>query len=376
MSSQTIQWLKKWGFKNLVLLYVFGPVAGVVVAAYLSWQRYVFPLDIALLLGMYFFTSLGVTIGYHRMLTHDGFKTHPVIKAFFLIMGVMAMAGSPLSWAATHIKHHAHSDHDGDPHSPLEGFWHAHFGWILDNEYFRDPGTYADHLRQDPVVMFVNRTTLFWSLVSFAIPFAIGGWTGLVWGGGVRVFLTNHITWGVNSICHTFGKRAFETTDESRNNWFIGILAMGEGWHNNHHAFPNNAFHGMKWYQFDMSGIIIRFLERIGLVWEVQRVGKQTLEAHKQRGVSMHENISALKEELGRFIDDVRSEMDAMVDRLPPQKVAAVRYAHEQTIQRLSDIQLHMARRRNMKKAAIEKRRQEVAELFEIAKQRIEMTKV
>lgn len=373
MKDSTKRWLKKWAFKNLVLLYVFGPLAGVVAAAYLTWEQYVFPTDIALLLVMYFFTSLGVTIGYHRMLTHDGFKTHPIIKAFFLIMGVMAMAGAPISWAATHIKHHAHSDHDGDPHSPLEGFWHAHFGWILDNEYFRDPGQYADHLRQDPVVMFVNRTTLFWSLLSFVIPFAIGGWTGLVWGGGVRVFLTNHVTWGVNSICHTFGKRAFETTDESRNNWIIGLLAMGEGWHNNHHAFPNNAFHGMKWYQFDMSGIIIRVLEKTGLAWDVHRVGKKTLEAHTERGALMHKSIAELKEELGHFIDNARAEMDAMILRLPQQKVAAIRFAHEKNMKRLADIQLHLAKRRNMKRAAIERRREEVAQLLEIAKQQVAM---
>ena len=373
MNPERKEWLQKWGYKCLILLYVFGPMAGVFVAMWLLWEQYVFWTDVWLLLSMYLATSLGVTIGYHRMLTHDGFTCPDWLRGLFLILGVMAMAGPPFGWAATHIKHHAHSDHDGDPHSPLEGFWHAHFGWILLGESFRAQDGYADHLKGDPVVMFVNRTALFWSLLSFAIPFAIGGWTGFVWGGGVRVFLQNHATWGVNSICHTFGKREFETTDESRNNWFIGLVALGEGWHNNHHAFPNNAFHGLRWYQFDLSGLVIRILEKVGLVWDVQRVGQEVLEAHKIRGMNMHASISELKRELGEFIDASRHELDSMMLKLSPKQVSAMRLAHEQTMKRFAEIQLHLEKRRNMKKAAIESRRKEVAHLLAIAKQRMEM---
>lgn len=265
--------------KARIIFLVTLPLLGTAVAFALLWQRYVFPSDIALLAVFYVLTALGITIGYHRMLTHDGFKAPAAVRAFFLILGCMAFEGAPDEWAAAHIKHHAHSDKEGDPHSPLEGFWHSHMGWLFALRNFPDVKMYAPHLREDPVVRFVSRNVLVWMGLSLLLPFLIGGWTGLVWGGLVRIFLVNHITWSVNSVCHTFGKRVFETHDESRNEWVVGLLGLGEGWHNNHHAFPRNAFHGMRWWQFDLSGYIIRALESIGLIWNVQRVRPEAMEA-------------------------------------------------------------------------------------------------
>jgi stearoyl-CoA desaturase (delta-9 desaturase) len=183
----------------------------------------------------------------------------------------MAVEGPAIEWASTHIKHHAHADQEGDPHSPVEGFFHAHLGWMFKDP---DPNTalYGRHLLHDPLVVFVNRTSVLWVALSLLIPFLIGGWTGLLWGGLVRIFLTHHVTWSVNSVCHTFGKRAFETPDQSHNEWLVGLLAFGEGWHNNHHAFPRSAFHGLRWWQLDLSGSIIWVLERCGLAKEVYRV--------------------------------------------------------------------------------------------------------
>ena len=257
--------------KIVMLVVVVLPFLATLFAIWLLWQRVVNWTDIALLIAFNVLAGLGVTVGYHRMLTHRSFQPHPVVKFIFLVLGSMAVEGPALEWAATHIKHHAHSDREGDPHSPVEGFWHAHMGWMF-NRSFADPNVYCRNLVKDPIVVFVSRTFIIWVILSLAIPFAIGGWTGLLWGGLVRIFFTHHITWSVNSVCHTFGKREFETRDQSRNEWIVGLLGLGEGWHNNHHAFPRSAFHGLHWWQFDLSGYVIWTLERVGLVRDVYRV--------------------------------------------------------------------------------------------------------
>jgi stearoyl-CoA desaturase (Delta-9 desaturase) len=257
--------------KLIVLAVVIIPFLATIVAIVLLWKRAVQWSDLVLLATMYTLVVLGVTVGYHRMLTHRSFRPHPVVKCILLILGSMSLEGSALEWAATHIKHHAHADRPGDPHSPLEGFFHAHLGWLF-HDRDADPHVYCRNLVADPVVVFVSRTFLLWVVLSFVIPFAIGGWTGLLWGGLVRVFLTHHVTWSVNSVCHLFGKREFETNDQSRNEWIVGLLAFGEGWHNNHHAFPRSAFHGLYWWQFDLSGYLIRLLERLSLVHDVYRI--------------------------------------------------------------------------------------------------------
>ena len=256
--------------KGSVLVVVIVPLLTTVLALGLLWKRAVHWSDLALLATMYTLVALGVTVGFHRMLTHRSFQPHPVVKLVLLILGSMAFEGPALAWAATHIKHHAQADREGDPHSPVDGFFHAHIGWLFAET--PDPQVYCRHLLKDPTVVFVSRTFWLWSMLSLLIPFAIGGWTGLLWGGLVRMFLTHHVTWSVNSVCHTFGKREFETNDRSHNEWIVGLLAFGEGWHNNHHAFPRSAFHGLHWWQFDLSGYLIWTLERLGLAREVYRI--------------------------------------------------------------------------------------------------------
>lgn len=256
--------------KILVFIGVVAPLIATLYAITRLWQRYVTWSDIVLMLVFYVISGLGITIGFHRMLTHKSFETSKFVKALFLIMGCMAWEGNPITWASTHIKHHAHSDQEDDPHSPLVSLWHAHVGWIFTE--VADPETYGSWLRKDPVIVWVDKTWWMWGLLGMLIPFAIGGWSGLLWGGAVRMFITHHITWSVNSVCHTFGKRPFRTKDASRNNWLVGLLAFGEGWHNNHHAFPRSAFHGMEWWQFDLSSMIIRTLESAKIVWNVHRI--------------------------------------------------------------------------------------------------------
>ncbi|MBO0777856.1 MAG: acyl-CoA desaturase [Ktedonobacteraceae bacterium] len=258
-------------YKATVLVAVIGPLIATIYAISLLWQRAVSWPDIVLLLSMYTVTALGVTMGFHRMLTHRSFRPHPIVKFILLVFGSMALEGPAIEWAATHIKHHSLADREGDPHSPVEGFFHAHIGWMF-KDRMADPNVYCRNLVKDPMIVFVSRTFFLWTALSLLIPFAIGGWTGLLWGGLVRIFLTHHVTWSVNSICHTFGRRDFETIDQSRNEWIVGLLAFGEGWHNNHHAFPRSAFHGLRWWQFDLSGYVIWLLERVGLVREVYRI--------------------------------------------------------------------------------------------------------
>jgi stearoyl-CoA desaturase (Delta-9 desaturase) len=278
--------------KLILLALVWLPIIGVVSAIALLWNRWVNWVDLALFLAMYTVCAFGITLGFHRMLTHKAFQAHPWLKTFFLISGSMAMQGPALHWAATHIQHHANSDEEDDPHSPLKSLWHAHVGWILNN-FKPDIQKYAGAMLKDPIIVFIHNTFWLWVFAGLALPALIGAgaaylmgqsvWfgalTGLIWGGFVRLFFNQHITWAVNSICHTFGSRQFETTDESRNNFLFGILAMGEGWHNNHHAFPRSARHGMSWKQPDPSAWAIWIMEKLGLIGDVVLISRKRIEA-------------------------------------------------------------------------------------------------
>jgi len=256
------------------------PLVAVIVAAVMTWERLTTWRDIAILAGMYVLAGLGITVGFHRMLTHRSFEAHPAARFVLLALGSMAGLSGPIRWAAIHIQHHAHSDDDGDPHTPLKGLFHAHMGWFLAG-FDDDPQTYGSWLHNDPLVRFFERTFWCWAALGFIIPYLLGGWTGVLWGGWVRVFLAHHVTFSVNSICHTFGQAPFETGDRSRNQWLVGLLAFGEGWHNNHHAFPRSAFHGLRWWQIDLSAYLIVGLERIGLAWNVYRVAPTAQETRR-----------------------------------------------------------------------------------------------
>ena len=356
--------------KTLIITLVVLPLLGTLTAIYYTWNQYVFWQDIAILLGMYAVTTMGVTIGYHRMLTHKGFDAPEWLRGLVLICGAMAYEGQPLSWTATHIKHHAHSDEEGDPHSPLDGFWHAHFGWLFSLNNFPKVKEYAPQLLEDKTAVWVDTYTLIWMGLALAIPFALGGWTGLIWGGAVRIFLTTHITWSVNSVCHTFGKRDFETTDASRNNWLIGLLGFGEGWHNNHHAFPNSAFHGLKWYQFDMSGIVIRTLEVVGLIWNVERVSEAAFIAQKQRVETMREAATRIRKDMYRRIANAKKELfESLEQRLDQtineRELLTATKQCEHAAARLEEIQKRIARAKNLKRQKILAYQREVGELIQ-----------
>jgi stearoyl-CoA desaturase (Delta-9 desaturase) len=246
-------------YKVVLLVWAIGPLVGTVWAMVLLWQEWISWTDLTLFIVFYFLTGMGITAGFHRLLTHSSFETPAPVRATFLILGSMAGQGKPIDWASNHLKHHAFSDKEGDPHSPVEGLWHAHMGWFFSGEP-ADRERYGKKWENDRVIQFVDRTAEVWLVLGLVIPFLIGGWSGFIWGGLVRFAFLNHATFAVNSICHAFGARPFDTKDESRNNWFIAFLTFGEGWHNNHHAFPAMAYHGMSWRQFDPTAVIIKLL--------------------------------------------------------------------------------------------------------------------
>jgi stearoyl-CoA desaturase (delta-9 desaturase) len=258
------------------------PVLGVAAAGVLLWGRGFGWLELGLLAVMYLLSGLGVTVGFHRLFTHKAFQTTRPVRAVLGVLGSMAFEGPLLSWVARHRLHHQHSDGPDDPHSPhgrggLRGFFHAHVGWA----FAPDPADlerYAGDLARDPLLRAVSALFPLWAGLGLAVPAAIGyaadGWpgalAGFVWGGLVRVFLIHHATWSVNSVCHLWGSRPYRADDESRNNVVVGVMALGEGWHNNHHAFPSSARHGLAWWQLDVSYVLIRAMAVCGLAWRVR----------------------------------------------------------------------------------------------------------
>jgi stearoyl-CoA desaturase (Delta-9 desaturase) len=264
------------------------PLFAVVLGMWRLWGEWIGWPELTLFVVLFTLPGIGVTVGYHRLLSHRSFETGPVTKASLLALGAMSIPSRPIDFAATHLEHHANSDREGDPHSPLDGFLHAHAGWLLDIRRPRARDRYCRHLLKDPAVMFVERTAFLWfGLGFFVIPFAVAGWNGFLWGGLVRMGFGNHLAYAVNSICHKFGSRPFDTGDESRNNFMMGVLAFGEGWHNNHHAFPASAYHGMGWRQPDLSGLVIRLLVRCGLAWNVKEPSPRLLVRKRRVPVSV-----------------------------------------------------------------------------------------
>jgi stearoyl-CoA desaturase (delta-9 desaturase) len=268
------------------------PFVATVVGAALLWNRLVRPADLAIAAAMYLLTAAGVTVGFHRLLTHRSFQTAKPLEYLFAVLGSMAVQGPTIAWVADHRKHHAHTDEDGDPHSPhvgcgdgvrgvLAGLWHAHTGWLLSTQGRADWKLYARDLCEDPGMRVVNRSFVPLVALGLALPavagYLVGGTlvgaaTGLLWGGLVRVFFVHHVTWSVNSVCHFVGSRRFDTDDRSTNVFWLALPSLGESWHHNHHAFPRSAVHGLRRWELDPSALIIGAMERLGLARNVVRI--------------------------------------------------------------------------------------------------------
>jgi stearoyl-CoA desaturase (delta-9 desaturase) len=272
----------------LNLTAVILPLVGFVAVIALLWGRGFSWVDCNLLLGMYLLTAVGITVGYHRLFTHRAFETNRIVQFVLAVLGSMAVEGPLLKWVAIHRLHHQHSDTHDDPHSPhvqgdsllgmLRGLWHAHVGWFFEPDPPNLPH-YVKDLQQSGVLRTASSLFPLWVTLGLLVPAVLGGlltgtWlgalTGLLWGGLARIFLVHHVTWSINSICHLWGGQPYRTGDDSRNNVVFGILGLGEGWHNNHHAFPTSARFGLRWWQIDLGYWFICVLAWLGLASRVK----------------------------------------------------------------------------------------------------------
>jgi stearoyl-CoA desaturase (delta-9 desaturase) len=271
------------------------PALALVWAIHSAWGGALRWHDLVVFAITYLLTGIGITVGFHRLLTHRSFATYPLARGVLAALGSAAAEGPVIEWVAQHRQHHAFSDQDGDPHSPhtghasgwrcaARGLLHAHLGWVFGMDGVASERRYAPDLLADPVVGFVDRTFLVWVLAGLALPFGLGmalsgtvsgGLTGLLWGGVVRIFCLHHATFSINSLCHFFGAKPYETGDESRNLAWLALPTLGEAWHNNHHAFPTSARHGLGRWQLDPSAAVIGLLERAGLAWDVVRISPE-----------------------------------------------------------------------------------------------------
>jgi stearoyl-CoA desaturase (Delta-9 desaturase) len=277
------------------------PFLAFIAAIVLLWNRIVDWSDLALFAVMYVLTGLGITVGFHRLLTHRSFQTHKATEYVFATLGSMAVQGPVIAWVADHRKHHAHTDEEGDPHSPhvgrgdgvigaLRGLWYAHMGWLFDAHGRAEAERYARDLVEDRGMRFLSRWFLGVAALGLLIPAGLGylldgtlkgALTGLLWGGFVRIFMLHHVTWSINSVCHFFGRRRFAIEDQSTNVFWLALPSFGESWPHNHHAFPRSAVHGLKWWEIDTTAVVIRTLKRLGLAWNVVEISPER-QAEKQ----------------------------------------------------------------------------------------------
>jgi stearoyl-CoA desaturase (delta-9 desaturase) len=281
--------------RNFNLVGVVVPLLGLLVAILTLWGTLVDWSDIALLAGFYVISGFGITLGFHRLLTHRSFATYKPVEYALAIAGSMAVQGPVMSWVADHRKHHAHTDQEGDPHSPhvgqgdgwrgaVHGLWYAHMGWLFDRAGQAAWQKYARELYEDPGMQRINRLFPLWVLLGIAIPFGVGfavdgtlagALTAALWGGLVRIALLHHVTWSINSVCHFFGRRRFALEDHSTNVAWLSLLSLGESWHHNHHAFPRSAVHGLRWWEVDPTAWLIRAMRRARLAWNVVEISPE-----------------------------------------------------------------------------------------------------
>jgi stearoyl-CoA desaturase (delta-9 desaturase) len=257
-----------WGNAIFLLITHIGAIAALF---FWSWQALVCAVILYWVAG-----SLGIGMGFHRLITHRGYRVPKIVEYLLVTCGTLAIEGGPIQWTTTHRIHHAHTDRQGDPHTPREGGWWAHIGWILQGTAQNHDQAvlerYASDLIRDRYYVLLNRF-YFVPLIGLGIALLLfGGWGVMLWGIFLRVTLGLHATWLVNSATHIWGKRRFETSEDSRNSWWVALLTFGEGWHNNHHAYPTSARHGLKWYEVDFNWWGIRLLQLVGLARSIKRV--------------------------------------------------------------------------------------------------------
>ncbi|QSB07072.1 acyl-CoA desaturase [Natronoglycomyces albus] len=299
------------GHQSLVYIFLIGPMIALAAAVPFAWTTGLLGVtDIVLALVFFFVTGHGVTLAYHRMLTHGSFKANRPLKIFITILGSMAVQGNPIGWVADHRRHHAFSDKEGDPHSPwlfgtspwaiTKGFWHSHMGWMFQRNNTTNVQRYCPDLLRDKDLVRVSSLFWLWTILTFLLPAVLGGlitmsWMGALtaffWAGLVRVSVLHHTTWATNSICHMVGERPFKARDKAANVWPLAIASFGESWHNLHHADPTSARHGVLKGQIDTTARLIWIFEKFGWATDVkwpseERIKKLTIERDEARAAA------------------------------------------------------------------------------------------
>lgn len=249
---------------------------------FFSWS------GVAVACALWYITGgLGVTLGFHRLLTHRSLEVPKPLEYLLTFLGTLSLQGGPLEWVSTHRKHHAFTDKDGDPHDANRGFWWTHVGWLYaSNKSFPrrvEQERYAPDLFADAGYRWMDKYHAALQVALGLALYFVGGWSWVIWGIFVRLVVVYNITWFVNSATHKFGYRNFKTNDLSTNCWWVGLLAWGEGWHNNHHAFPFSARHGMRWFEFDLTWLTIRLLSALKIARDVKLPNVQMLERRTLR---------------------------------------------------------------------------------------------
>jgi stearoyl-CoA desaturase (Delta-9 desaturase) len=293
--------------RNINIAAVFLPFVAFLAAIPMLWNNLVGPTDLILLVAIYAVSVGGVTVGFHRLLTHRAFATYKPVEYLYAILGSVAVEGPVIGWVSDHRKHHTFPDAEGDPHSPhvdnhgeepgaLRGLWHAHVGWLFQHATAVDAEKYAPDLLEDRGMRIIHRLFPLWVTLGLVIPAGIG-WlvggdfksaiTAFFWAGLVRMFLVHHVTFSINSICHFFGRRRFETEDRSTNVFWLAVPSFGESWHHNHHAFPRSAMHGLRWWEVDLGGLVIRAMKRLGLAWNVVLITPERQEQRLQEAPAL-----------------------------------------------------------------------------------------
>jgi stearoyl-CoA desaturase (delta-9 desaturase) len=289
MSSKTINLNKRgpinWNTTIFMIIFHAAAVAGLFM---LSWKALLMIVIVAWVSG-----SLGIGMGFHRLLTHRGYKTPKLVEYFLTFCGLLALEGGQINWVATHRIHHANTDRPGDPHTPRDGRWWSHMGWIMRGTAQQHEESvlrrYAPDLMKDPVHVWLNRLYFVPLILLGLLLFAIGGWSFLFTGVFLRVTVGLHFTWLVNSATHLWGSRRFVTDDDSTNSWWVALLTFGEGWHNNHHAHPRAAKHGLRWYEVDVNWYGIRTLEVCGLAKDIRLISKEQIAAAESGRAQLRE---------------------------------------------------------------------------------------
>ena len=253
-----------WPVISFMIAVHLAALAAVLPAAFSWWA-------VAVAVFLHWLTGgVGVTLGYHRLITHRSFKTPKWVEYILLFCGTLSCQ-SPLEWIAKHRLHHEYTDRPDDPHNINRGFWWSHIGWILHKlPCEKDTPRYTADIAGDPVYRFFDKTMILWQIALGVLLYLIGGWPFVIWGIFVRLVVVYHCTWFVNSAAHLWGSRPYETGDRSVNSWWVALLTYGEGWHNNHHAFPSSARQGLRWWQVDMTWWLVRLLQVLRLAYKVK----------------------------------------------------------------------------------------------------------